>query len=315
MAAKSSAGRKALAAAEKAGPEFIGKTPDEDAAQQLALREHEAVLIEGFGDGLPWHPDHYEAAIRGELRRGCEAFLRAGRYLVVARECALHGEWQGMLDRLGMAQDQAWRMMEAAKRMAALPNHATSHDLTAAAGNQSKFIELLSLPEDQFTELAETGETNGLTLDSIATMGVRELREALREARTDLETKGQLVADRDRKISSLQEKNAKAKRDWQKATPDEITTTLRNELDMEALHLGASITASDDGVASLRNRVAVLIDHAEDQGEAGDQRVYLAGVFAQLERYLHMVRDEFMIPRAAVGDPATEARMSLDGEA
>ena len=132
----------------------------------IALSEHEAdivarrqLTVAEFGEGLPYVPEHYEHEIRRELRRGCEAFIRAGRLLVVVQECAPHGEWLGMLDRIGVEESQARRMMTAARRLA---NRATSHDLVAAAKTQSKLIELLSLPEEEFGELVDTGSALSL---------------------------------------------------------------------------------------------------------------------------------------------------------
>src|SRR2546427_632919 len=81
-------GAKPLAQAESVTPELDTSNLAERSQELVTLGEHQSEVVDQFGDGLPWHPDHYENAIRSELRRGCEAFLRAGRYLVVARECA-----------------------------------------------------------------------------------------------------------------------------------------------------------------------------------------------------------------------------------
>ncbi|WP_049485154.1 DUF3102 domain-containing protein, partial [Stenotrophomonas maltophilia] len=186
-------GARPLAQVEPVGTELDAGKLAERNQELVTLGEHQSEVVDQFGDGLPWHPDHYENAIRSELRRGCEAFLRAGRYLVVARECAAHGEWQGMLERLSIEPRQAQRMMEAARRVAVLPNASTSTHLMAAAKSESKIIELLSLPEEQFAELAEKGETDGLSLDDVESMTVRELRAAIRDARADLDAKDQRI--------------------------------------------------------------------------------------------------------------------------
>lgn len=309
---KTTAGRRKLAPAEAVGTDLVGQTPAEEAQQIEVLRERQMALVEQFGDGLPWHPDHYEAAIRSEMRRGCEAFLRAGRYLIVARECASHREWGGMLERLGVSQPQAHRMMEAARRVSAIPNHSTSNDLVQAAGSQSKLIELLSLPEDQFAELAETGETGGVSLDDVEQMTVKELRAAVRDARSTLVAKDEVHSKLQQRLEKAETATAKLKRQLAKATPDEVTESLRNHLEAEVLQLSVSIMSQDADTSSLRNRVAALVEHAEQVGQ--DHSVYLAGVFGQLERHLHQVREEFMIPRAVAGDPEVDARLALDGQ-
>lgn len=286
-APKKTPGRAALPPAESVGPEFIGKTLPEDAQQLEVLRDRQNALVEQFGDGLPWHPDHYEAAIRGELRRGCEAFLRAGRYLLVARECALQGEWQGLIDRLGMARDQAWRMMEAARRVSALPNVARAQHLIEVTGSQSKLIELLSLPEDQFAELAEKGTTGELALDDVESMTRDELRAAIREARADADAKDQRINKLSEDLNKEHEKLSKAQRKWKSATPDERQQILQHAVvDAEA----AIIADLGNYKNGLRAAVMALTVHCHEEGlECGE---FLGDTFGRLLNAVRMVRDD-----------------------
>lgn len=286
-ASKKPAGRTALAPADKVGPEFIGKTPVEEAQQMEVLHARQTQLVEQFGDGLPWHADHYEAAIRGELRRGCEAFLRAGRYLIVARECALHGEWQGMLDRLGIARDQASRMMEAARRVTALPNVATSQHLISAAGNQSKLIELLSLPEDQFKQLAEHGETGDLDLNDVEQMTVAELRAAVREARADIDAKDQRINKLSDDLNKEHEKLSKAQRRWKTATPDERQKILQHAVTDAEASIMADLGSAKNG---LRAAVLALAEHCHEEGLECSE--FLGDMFGRLLNGVRMVRDD-----------------------
>jgi hypothetical protein len=286
-ASKKTAGRTALAPADKVGPEFIGKTPVEEAQQMEVLRARQTQLVEQFGDGLPWHADHYEAAIRGELRRGCEAFLRAGRYLMVARECALHGEWQGMLDRLGIARDQASRMMEAARRVTALPNVATSQHLISAAGNQSKLIELLSLPEDQFKQLAEHGETGDLDLNDVEQMTVAELRAAVREARADIDAKDQRINKLSDDLNKEHEKLSKAQRRWKSATADERQQILQSSVMAAEAAIIADLGNDKNG---MRAAVLALAEHCHEEGL--DCSEFLGDTFGRLLNAVRMVRDD-----------------------
>jgi hypothetical protein len=253
----SSKGRKALAPVTPVGVDLDPDKLTERGQELMVMGEHHQQVVEQFGDGLPWNPDHYEAAIRSELRRGCEAFLKAGRYLIVARECAAHGEWQGMLDRLGMGRDQASRMMEAARRVSALPNVATSQHLISTAKTESKLIELLSLPEDQFSELAIQGETQGLTIDDVESMTVRELRAAVREARADLDAKDQRITKLSEDLNKAEEKTTKAQRKWKSSTPDEQQVTLEQRVTAARLEIIATIGTDKVGL------VAALVELAE----------------------------------------------------
>lgn len=283
-------GRKAAPAAQQVGPEFIGKTPDAEAKQLEALHEHQTQLIEQFGDGLQWHPDHYEAAIRGELRRGCEAFLRAGRYLIVARACALHGEWQGMLDRLNVEARQAQRMMEAARRVSLLPNASTSTHLIQAAGSQSKLIELLSLPEDQFKDLAEHGETGELALDDVGRMTVAELRSAVREARADSEAKDQRISKLSDDLNKEHEKLAKAQRKWKSASPDERLQILKHAVIDAETTIVAFLGPAKDGLLGA----ALALDGFayENDTNVEEIRTFLSETFRRLLNAVRKVRDD-----------------------
>ena len=265
-------------------------------ARETDYNQTKQLLVAEFGEGLHWDPDHYTAAIATEMKRGCEAFLRAGRLLVVARGCASHGEWSGMMDRLGLEPRQAHRMMEAAKRVATLPNRSTSTDLIQAAGTPSKLIELLSLPEDQFTELAETGETGELSLDDVAKMTVRDLREAVREARADIDAKDERAADRERKIEALQKELRKAKGQRERAMPEERATELRTLTTTTQMHLVAAMHAHGDDADTLFERFRSLREAAEAAGDAGEHDDFMAGLVGDLLGQLRRLRDTFGLP-------------------
>lgn len=291
--------------------QIVDKTPPAIAELQASMREHQRAACDEFGDGLPWHPDHYESEIRGELRRGCEAFLRAGRLLLVARACAMHGEWEGMLGRLGVEPRQAQRMMEAARRVAKLPKASPATHLIAAAGGQAKLIELLSLPEDQFAELATDGETNGLSVDDVEQMTRNELRAAIRNARADTDAKDQVLKRTTEQLQREQETTAKLRRERAKATPSDDATKLRKLLSDMAFQIEVMVSADGDA-NSLLTRARELQEHCQAQGDTAD--VWIAGVFAQVQRRIHMVRESLFIEHVACGDPALEARLAI-GEA
>lgn len=274
------------------------------AAQEREINERKELAVAEYGDGLPWHPDHYESEIRGELRRGCESFLRAGRLLLVARECASHGEWSGMIGRLGMAPRQVQRMMEAARRIAKLPNASRATHLIEVAGTQSKLIELLSLPENEFAELAETGKTGSLRVDGIEAMTRDELRAAIREARDDMSAKDERAAVREREIDRLNKELRKARRVLDEATPDQTTQDLRHHASAAAHDVRAKIIARGDDVSSLRTRAEQLLSHGRDTGV--DQGVFLAGLFAEIERDLAALRDELGIEATVAADGTPE---------
>lgn len=272
---------------------------------EAQINSSRQLVVAEYGEGLPYVPEHYEHEIRRELRQGCEAFIRAGRLLVVVQECAPHGEWLGMLERIGIEESQARRMMTAARRLA---NRATSHDLVSAAKSQSKLIELLSLPEDDFAQLADTGQTGDLKVDDIARLTVRELRAKVRELKESLVTKDERAAAREREIEAKSAEVRKLRRQWQTATPDQQIEALRQDLSVIAIDIRSKVIAhpSREGeeVSSLRTRAAALVEVGVETGI--DQTVYLAGVFAEIERDLRCLRDELGIPAAVGADPTPE---------
>lgn len=292
-----------------------GTEPPSDEAKsgELVSREAEVnqqrdLLIANYGDGLPWHAEHYEQQIRGELRRGCESFLRAGRLLVVARECSTHGEWAGMLDRLGVEARQAQRMMEAARRIEALPNASMSTHLLAAVRNPGKLIELLSLPEAQFRELAETGSTGDddskLALDQIEQMSVRELRAAIRDSKADIEAKDARAGERERRIEHLEKELRKARGERQRAKPAEDAERLRTRAQNAALQCRADISARGDDVASVAEAIDALRTLAAEQGNALAHDTFLGGLVGELIAELRQVRDDAGLPIVGdYGDP------------
>lgn len=305
-------GAKPMSAPETAAPVLDGELLEARNKEIAAMNEHQRHVIEQFGDGLPWSPEHYEAEIRLDLGRSAESFLRAGRKLLVARACASHGEWGGMLRRLNLGDDTALHMMAWARQIGGVANPERVRDLTVAATTIGRMIELAKLPPEQFQELAEHGRTGELELDDVAVMSRDELRAAVRSARADLLAKDSVVASNTERLNKLEEDLAKARLTAKKATPDATLQKLRERISEVALGLEADISAEGD-VNSLRRWIAQAIEHANTHDIV--VLPYLAGVFAQVERALHMVRDEFGIPRAAVGDPAAEARMTLDQDA
>jgi hypothetical protein len=135
-------------------------------------------------------------------------------------------------------------------------------------------------------------------------------RQAVEKAnlQSDIAAKNDVAAKKSDRINKLEEDLAKARRQARKATPDETLKVLRTRISELVVGIEADINAPGD-VASLRRWVAETTEFA--QANNLDVMPMLAGTFAQIERVLWCLRDEFSIPHAAVGDPETEADMAL----
>ncbi|WP_295377235.1 hypothetical protein [uncultured Pseudacidovorax sp.] len=126
-------------------------------------------------------PDLIQRDIAANMRRSVEACLEVGRGLRVLKEACGHGSFIARLDVLGIETRVAQKFMASAAKFA----NAASTPLLKAAGNQTKLFEMLVLDDEQIQELELTGQTGELSLDDVATMSVKELRAAVRQARQD----------------------------------------------------------------------------------------------------------------------------------
>lgn len=283
-----SKGRKPLDTVAITGDVYDADKLDQRHQQLAVMNAHQQQLVDEYGDGLPWHPDHYEAAIRIEIGRSAESFLRAGRMLLVARACSVHGEWGGMLKRLNLGETSALHMMAWARQVQGLANPARVQDLQNAASTIGKMIELSRLPEDQFKKLAEEGQTGELDLDDVASMTRDELRDAVREARADAQAKDERIGKLSEQVNKAEEKASKAARAWKKASPDEQLDTLLRELEKAAGSVRLAIAAGSEEAGLCGAVVAVMV-HAADNGLNVDAEV--SGILSDLVNDLRAVRD------------------------
>lgn len=187
---------------------------DLHAADQLVRFDQEAasrvrVVAAQLGYQLPadcTDPDLIQRDISINMRRSVEACLEVGRGLRVLKEACEHGQFIARLDVLGIDRKVAAKFMQAAVKFA---NVSSTRHLTAALGSQTKLFEMLVLDDEQLEELELTGQTGELKLDDVATMSVKELRVALREARDIDVAKSRMLAEKNAKLDELAAKKPK----------------------------------------------------------------------------------------------------------
>ncbi|MBK3336369.1 hypothetical protein [Burkholderia pseudomallei] len=265
-----------------------------DAANQLAVLDQERdttirAIATQLGYQLPadcTDPDLIQRDIAANMRRSVEACLEVGRGLRVLKEACEHGQFMARLDVLGIEASVGRRFMEAATKFS---KRALTHVL-GAAGNQTKLFEMLILDDEQIEELELTGQTGELKLDDIATMSVKELRGALREARENATAQARLLSDKNAKIDELAAKKTRVK----KVTPDEEGAEIRKETSAIAFEAESVIRGN------LRAAFETLAQHAETHGAPHDD--FMAGVLGQIQLSLNQLRSEFGVKAAADGD-------------
>jgi hypothetical protein len=280
-------GRRKLDQAEAVGPQFVSATPAD-----LAKKEHQMVVAHQaqeatvravaaqLGYQLPAEatdPDLIQRDIAANMRRSVEACLEVGRGLMVLKAACEHGQFGQRLDALGLDASVAQRFMQASAKFS---NAATSQHLLKAIGTQSKLLEMLVLDDEQIDELALTGQTGELHLDDVATMSVKELRAALREAKETATAKDRLIADKNAKIDELAARKGRVKTE----EPDDVLASLRHEL------AGFVTSAEHEIAGKVMPAIRAITDHhAIHGGESGD---ILEGAIRQIERMTQTVRLE-----------------------
>ncbi|MFT0531628.1 hypothetical protein ACMHYJ_02165 [Castellaniella hirudinis] len=256
-------------------------------AVQHAEVERMAVILRQFGDGVPFEPYRYEMIIRDHLSRSAEAMLAAGRALIVARESLAHGDWMPFIERIGLEESLARRMMQAAYKFC----DDKTVKLVQAAGNKSKLFELLVLDDDEIQELTDGGTVAGLEIDDIKRKGVRELRAALRDALEEKKASEKLLADKNEKIDALQTNLEKTKNRIAAGTVEEQTIEATNDVAGICLRLMADI------MTPMRESISRLLELQPGAGAV------VTGHIAQIQQALDEVSTEFLLGQVVANTP------------
>lgn len=292
MARQASKGGVALAPDAPLDGEAILSQQNQIAVLSAEQDSQVRAVAEQLGYQLPadcTDPDLIQRDIAANMRRSVEACLEVGRGLQVLKTACGHGNFIDRLDALGIDRHVAKRFIAAAVKFSSLP---ASSALTKAIGSQSKLIEMLVLDDGELQELELTGQTGELTLDDVATMSVKELRKALREAREDKKALQQVAASKNDKIDELSAQLAK-KPLVIVLPPDQEAKQLRQEVAALAFEAEADITGK------LREGFAKLQQHGESTGV--DHASWKAGLVAHLERMLQALKSEFHLPEVDAG--------------
>ncbi len=273
--------------------EVVSKIDIEDAV----AREHSELIINQFGDGIPYDRTRVVTEARFFMAQSAEAMLEAGKRLILLKEHEPHGEFAEIVEnQLGIHVRAAQRMMGAALKY--LSPKLQSKATTLSHLGKAKLFELVSEDDDDLAALAEGGTVAGLALDAVERMSVRELRTALREAREQDETKNQILTDKNAKLDELSSSLAKARKRIQALSADEAAKELRQEVSAIAYEAEADI-----GI-KLREAFTVLAQHAEETGS--DHRGYQASLVRHLENLLATIRSEFQLPDNDGAPPTAE---------
>lgn len=284
--------------------EALISTQNQLAAMTTEQDAHVRAVAEQLGYQLPADstaPDLIMRDIAANMRRSVEACLEVGRGLQVLKAACAHGGFLDRLDMLGLEPRVAQRFMASASKFSAIGSNPA---MARAIGNQTKLFEMLVLDDEQIEELELTGQTGELTLDDVATMSVKELRAALREAREQGKAKDRVMADKSSRISELETQLARQ--------PLVIVQPMDEQLAERREELAAKATAAEAAIAgALHPAVHLLMEKGEESGN--DQRPVIAGLLDQVERALLQIRAEYDIPATTLAS-AQPSWMTDDSE-
>jgi len=179
------------------------------------------------------------------------------------------------IDVLGIDVHVVSRFVSAAVKFSKLRSNA---NLTQAIGNQTKLFEMIALDGDQLEELELTGQTGELALDDVATMSVKELRKAVREAKLEKEATDRLLETKNKQLDKLSRHVAKA-------TPDQVLIELQKE----------ATAFMNDALGCIQGQLRQVFLKIKDHTEA-DQGLFMAGLVGPIQGQLSALRDEFNLP-------------------
>lgn len=264
---------------------------------------HSAEVMQLWANGESYDEKIFIERGKLKFREAQEAFFEFGRVLVVLKEHMPHGKFQETVQReFNIAPQSARKMIQATVKFCS-PQMLKAQPKLLVLG-KSKLFELMTEEDEDLQQLADGGSVNGLTLDDVDRMTIKELRVALRESRETAEAKDKVIADKNKKVDELAEKLAK------KGTKEPKPQDVASELTMR-------LSTTEVGVRSDISRLRDLFEQLTAHGEAHgfDHRPQMVGCINQIIRDAESLREQFALPEEAPTDSVPEWLQGVaDGE-
>ena len=261
---------------------------------------HSSEIMRLWADGEVYDEKIFIERGRLKFREAQEAFFEFGRVLVVLKEHMPHGKFQATVkSEFGISPESARKMIQATVKFCS-PQLLKAQPKLLTLG-KSKLFELMTEDDEDLQELADGGSVNGITLDDVDRMTIKELRAALRESRDTAEAKDKIIADKNKKVDELAEKLAK-KQTGKEPSPEDVGSELTMQLS------GLEVAARSD-----LSRFAEVFEQMLVHGEANgyDHRPQMVAAINQIIRDAETLRERFTLPQEA---PTNAKPEWLDGE-
>lgn len=265
-------------------------------AAQNYQAAHSVMVMEQWGNGEIYSEERWIERGRQAVRQTMEGMFELGRALIVLKEHTEHGRFRDIVGKeFGIGRNETARLIAATQRF-------TTPQMQKAAPKlmdlgKSKLLELLVEEDVTLVGLAEGEEVNGMTLDDVDRMTVRELRVALRESRETAEAKDKVIADKNKKVDELAEKLAKKQTGVREPKAEDVGS----ELTMQLSSLEVSIRSQ---VSRLKDLFDQLNVHSEAHGISHQAK--MIGTLNQIILDCNGIRESYALPMEAPQDETPE---------
>jgi len=179
------------------------------------VKEHRALVVAQFGDGKEYNKARIEEEIRVQSENVKRSFFEIGKKLILLKEHEPHGSFTESLGYLEISPRTARELMGVARKF--IGENGAPKTATIAVLPPTKLYALSRLDDEDLLDLEEKGKIEGLTIKEVEEMTARELKERVkelksentrlkREALQDREVQESLLTDKNRRIDELDSK-------------------------------------------------------------------------------------------------------------
>ena len=198
-----------------------------------------------------------EDEIRFYQQRTVEACMELGKRLLIMKEMTPHGEFEKRIEILGFSPRMARKFMSAVLKF----SNRNSNTVLTVTKSQTKLLEHVVLDDDELDVIEQGGSIGDVSLDTIETMSVRELKKALRDAKADIEAKEQVIKTKDQEKNKILEENTRLK---SPAQIKERAETEQQQFEQAAIaKLNAAKDAFLPAFTKFTNDIGGVIDTAD----------------------------------------------------
>ena len=274
------------------GTEILDPELNKDQGAVQAQVRHSMAVMAQWANGEKYDEKVMIERGRFAVRQTLEGMFELGRVLIIIKEHTDHGRFTDIIaENFGLHQREAQRLMNATQRFATPAMQKAQPKLMDLG--KSKLLELLTEEDDDLIDLADGGSINGVTLDDVDRMTVRELRAALKDSREDLEAARKVSATKQETIDELNHTLEKTRKKLADADPEKIG---------EELH--ATLSAAQTGVRSALTQIQPVLVQLIEHGQANgvDHAPTMVGCLNQIIRDCEYLRETYGLPREAPTD-------------